>query len=316
MKDYYFGVDVGGTTIKMGLYSQKSSWVKKWEIPTRKENGGMYVLDDIAAAVYAAQQEFDLDNTRTAGIGIGVPGPVLKKSIVNGCVNVGWDVVNVSEELGKRTGLPVYVENDANIAALGEQWKGAGKDYQSVALLTLGTGVGGGIILDGKIVSGFQGGGGEVGHLPVVRDAVRSCNCGKADCVELAGSATGVLNCAKQLLSETDEPSAMRDIENLSAKDVCDCCAAGDALAQKCIDRAADALGTALACIGCIVNPEAFLFGGGMAAAGDILLEPIGRVYNAKVFPPLRGTPILQATLGNEAGITGAVRLVQIEQQA
>ena len=234
MKDYYFGVDVGGTTIKMGLYSQKSGWVKKWEIPTRKENGGMYVLDDIAAAVYAAQQEFDLDNARTAGIGIGVPGPVLKKSIVNGCVNVGWDVVNVSEELGKRTGLPVYVENDANIAALGEQWKGAGKDYQSVALLTLGTGVGGGIILDGKIVSGFQGGGGEVGHLPVVRDAVRSCNCGKADCVELAGSATGVLNCAKQLLSETDEPSVMRDIENLSAKDVCDCCAAGDALAQKC----------------------------------------------------------------------------------
>ena len=145
MKDYYFGVDVGGTTIKMGLYSQKSGWVKKWEIPTRKENGGMYVLDDIAAAVYAAQQEFDLDNTRTAGIGIGVPGPVLKKSIVNGCVNVGWDVVNVSEELGKRTGLPVYVENDANIAALGEQWKGAGKDYQSVALLTLGTGVGGGV---------------------------------------------------------------------------------------------------------------------------------------------------------------------------
>ena len=124
MRDYYFGVDVGGTTIKMGLYSQKSGWVKKWEIPTRKENGGMYVLDDIAAAVYAAQQEFDLDNARTAGIGIGVPGPVLKKSIVNGCVNVGWDVVNVSEELGKRTRLPVYVENDANIAALGEQWKG------------------------------------------------------------------------------------------------------------------------------------------------------------------------------------------------
>lgn len=314
MKEYYFGVDVGGTTVKMGLYSEKAGWIKKWEIPTRTENGGVHVLDDIAAAVYAAQQEFDLDNARTAGIGIGVPGPVLKKSIVNGCVNVGWDVVNVAEELGRRTGLPVYVENDANIAALGEQWKGAGKDYQNVALLTLGTGVGGGIILDGKIVSGFQGGGGEVGHLPVVQDSIRSCNCGKADCVELAGSATGVLNYAKRLLSETEQPSAMREMEELTAKDVCDCCAAGDALAQQCIDHAAEALGTALACIGCIVNPEAFLFGGGMAAAGNILLEPISRVYNAKVFPPLRGTPILQATLGNEAGITGAVRLVQIEQ--
>lgn len=314
MKEYYFGVDVGGTTVKMGLYSEKSNWIKKWEIPTRKENGGVHVLDDIAAAVYAAQQEFDIDNARTAGIGIGVPGPVLKKSIVNGCVNVGWDVVNVAEELGRRTGLPVYVENDANIAALGEQWKGAGKDYQSVALLTLGTGVGGGIILDGKIVSGFQGGGGEVGHLPVVHDADHACNCGKSDCVELAGSATGVLSYAKHLLSETEQPSVMRNIETLTAKDVCDCCAAGDALAQQCIDHAAEALGTALACIGCIVNPEAFLFGGGMAAAGDVLLAPIRRVYDAKVFPPLRGTPILQATLGNEAGITGAVRLVQIEQ--
>lgn len=314
MKEYYFGVDVGGTTVKMGLYSEKAGWIKKWEIPTRTENGGVHVLDDIAAAVYAAQQEFDLDNARTAGIGIGVPGPVLKKSIVNGCVNVGWDVVNVAEELGRRTGLPVYVENDANIAALGEQWKGAGKEYQNVALLTLGTGVGGGIILDGKIVSGFQGGGGEVGHLPVVHDADHDCNCGKSDCVELAGSATGVLSYAKKLLSETEQPSAMREIQELTAKDVCDCCAAGDVLAQQCIDHAAEALGTALACIGCIVNPEAFLFGGGMAAAGDILLEPISRVYNAKVFPPLRGTPILQATLGNEAGITGAVRLVQIEQ--
>lgn len=314
MKEYYFGVDVGGTTVKMGLYSEKAGWIKKWEIPTRTENGGVHVLDDIAAAVYAAQQEFDLDNARTAGIGIGVPGPVLKKSIVNGCVNVGWDVVNVAEELGRRTGLPVYVENDANIAALGEQWKGAGKEYQNVALLTLGTGVGGGIILDGKIVSGFQGGGGEVGHLPVVHDADHDCNCGKSDCVELAGSATGVLSYAKKLLSETEQPSAMREIEELTAKDVCDCCAAGDALAQQCIDHAAEALGTALACIGCIVNPEAFLFGGGMAAAGDVLLAPIRRVYDAKVFPPLRGTPILQATLGNEAGITGAVRLVQIEQ--
>ncbi len=314
MKEYYFGVDVGGTTVKMGLYSEKSNWIKKWEIPTRKENGGVHVLDDIAAAVYAAQQEFDIDNARTAGIGIGVPGPVLKKSIVNGCVNVGWNVVNVAEELGRRTGLPVYVENDANIAALGEQWKGAGKDYQSVALLTLGTGVGGGIILDGKIVSGFQGGGGEVGHLPVVHDADHACNCGKSDCVELAGSATGVLSYAKHLLSENEQPSTMREIEILTAKDVCDCCAAGDALAQQCIDRAAEVLGTALACIGCIVNPEAFLFGGGMAAAGDVLLAPIRRAYDAKVFPPLRGTPILQATLGNEAGITGAVRLVQIEQ--
>lgn len=315
MKEYYFGVDVGGTTVKMGLYSEKAGWVEKWEIPTRTEDGGVHVLDDIAATVYAAQQRHDIDNDHTVGIGIGVPGPVLKQSIVNGCVNVGWDVVNVSEELGRRTGLPVYVENDANIAALGEQWQGAGSNYSSVVLVTLGTGVGGGIILDGKIVSGCQGGGGEVGHMPVVQDSFRSCNCGKADCLELSGSATGIVRYAQHVLAESEEPSSMRDFDPLTAKDISDCCAAGDALAQQCIEHTAEALGTAIACIGCILNPEAFLFGGGMAAAGDLLLEPIRRVYNEKVFPPLRGTPILQATLGNQAGIIGAVRLVQTAQK-
>ncbi|MCD8356152.1 MAG: ROK family glucokinase [Clostridia bacterium] len=314
MREYYFGIDVGGTTVKLGLYSEKNGWMDKWEIETRTENGGENILPDIAAAVKKAEEKHKIDHAAVAGIGIGVPGPVLQDGTVNGCVNLGWGIINVSQKLGELTGLPVYAANDANIAALGEQWKGAGSAYQSLALLTLGTGVGGGVILDGKIVAGVLGGAGEVGHMPVLTASQDSCNCGKDDCLELAGSATGLLRYAKHRLEESDLPSSMREIENLSAKDVCDCCAAGDALAGECIAHAAEALGTAIACIGCVLNPEAFLFGGGMAAAGDILLEPIRKVYNEKVFPPLRGTPVLQAILGNEAGITGGVRLVQVSQ--
>lgn len=314
MKEYYFGIDVGGTTIKLGLYHEPSGWLDKWEIKTRKENGGANVLGDIAAAVKGAEQKHQINHADVAGIGIGVPGPVLQDGTVNGCVNIGWGVVNVSKELGILTDLPVYAANDANIAALGEQWKGAGSSYQSLILLTLGTGVGGGIIQDGKIISGILGGAGEIGHIPVLHDCTDACNCGKNNCLELAGSATGLVRYAKHRLEESDIPSAMRDITPLTAKAVCDCCADGDALAGECIAYAAEALGTAIACAGCILNPEAFLFGGGMAAAGDMILEPIRKVYNEKVFPPLRGTPILQATLGNEAGITGGVRLVQVSQ--
>ena len=315
MKNYYIGADIGGTTVKMGLYSEKSGWVEKWEIPTRTENGGENILPDVAGTIAQTCAKHGVAMDDVAGIGVGVPGPVLRDGTVNGCVNLGWGVFNVADVLGGLTGLPVYVANDANIAALGEQWKGAGSAYQSVVLLMLGTGVGGGVILDGRIVTGAIGGAGEVGHMPVFDYSEGACNCGKDNCLELAGSATGVLRDAKRRLAETDTPSSMRDIENLTAKDVCDCCAAGDALAQECIRRATDALGTAIASISCVLNPEAFLFGGGMAAAGELLLEPIRKVYREKVFPPLRETPVLRATLGNEAGITGGVRLVQVSQE-
>lgn len=315
MKKYEVGVDVGGTTVKMGLYHETDGWIEKWEIPTRKEEQGSKILPDIQQAIMQACARHGICKDEIAGIGIGVPGPVLRNGMVLGCVNLGWGTFNVAEKLSELTGLPVYAANDANIAALGEQWKGAGSDYQSVVLLTLGTGVGGGVILDGQIVTGTVGGAGEVGHMAMIDDVKTPCNCGKTGCMEQAGSATGLLRYAKQRLSESDEPSAMRACDPLTAKDVCDCCAAGDVLAQECIDYATDALGTAISYIGCILNPEAFLFGGGMAAAGELLLDPIRRVYREKVFPPLKDTPILHATLGNEAGIVGAVRLVQVMQK-
>ena len=313
-RNYAIGADVGGTSVKLGLYSEQAGWLEKWEIPTRTEERGAHILPDTAESIQTVCAQHGIEMDGVAGIGIGAPGPVLRDGTVCGCVNLGWDTVNVAEKLGKLTGRPVYVANDANIAALGEQWKGAGSAYQSVVLLTLGTGVGGGVILDGHIVTGAIGAAGEVGHMPVLSASAVRCNCGKTDCLEIAGSATGVLRCARQLLEERSTPSAMRGYRELTAKDVCDCCAAGDALASECIARAADALGKAIANIACVINPEAFLFGGGMAAAGDLLLNPIRRVFRETVFPPLRSTPIVRASLGNEAGITGGVRLVQISQ--
>ncbi len=312
MRSYYIGVDIGGTTVKMGLYREPDEWVEKWEIPTRRENSGTYILPDVSEAIIQAYARHGIKKEDVVGIGVGVPGPVLRDGTVRGCVNLGWDTFNVSTMLGDLTGLPVFVANDANIAALGEQWKGAGSEYESVALLTLGTGVGGGIILDGHIVGGALGAAGEIGHLPVLPDGTAQCNCGKTNCLELAGSATGLLRYAKQRLAQDDTPSAMRDVDALTTKDICDCCADGDALATECVLYAADALGTAAACIGCMFDPDVILFGGGMAAAGDILLDPIREVYRKKVFPPIQETPILRATLGNDAGVTGGVRLVQI----
>lgn len=314
MKPYYFGIDVGGTTVKLGLYHEPDGWKEKWEIPTRTQDGGANILPDIAQAVQQACARHAVELSDIAGIGLGVPGPVLDDGTVNGCVNLGWGVFNVADELSGLTGLPVYAANDANIAVLGEQWKGAGSKYQNVVLLTLGTAVGGGIVLNGRIWAGSNGAGGEIGHMPLADDVDEPCNCGKVGCLEQAGSATAVIHYAKKLLAGSDEPSLMRGIEPLMAKDICECCANGDVLAQKCIDRAAKALGKACACIGCMFDPEVFLFGGGMSAAGELLLEPIRQTYREQVFPRLRETPIARATLGNDAGITGAVRLIQLHQ--
>ena len=216
----------------------------------------------------------------------------------------------MSEELGKRTGLPVYVENDANIAALGEQWKGAGKDYQSVALLTLGTGVGGGVIVNGKVIDGSHGAGGEIGHITVNPHETAVCGCGKRGCLEQYSSATGVVRCMKKLLDENpDTPCTLRGTD-FEAKDVFDAARSGDALAAREVDEMASTLGMALANIAATTDPEMFMIGGGVARAGEVLFNPLVRHYKEYAFQSCKETPIKAASLGNDAGIYGAVRLI------
>lgn len=314
MKDICFGVDVGGTTVKMGLFTINGELLDKFEIPTRKEENGRYVLDDIGNAVMDELDKKNIEKERVLGIGIGVPGPVLDDGTVNRCVNVGWGVINVSEELGIRTGLPVKAGNDATVAALGEAWKGGASGYDSIALFTLGTGVGGGIIINGKPVNGSHGAGGEVGHIPVVYDETEVCSCGKRGCLEQVASATGIVKEARKILNEEKTESMLRNIEPLTAKDVFDCAKNGDVLAMKAVEKLGKYLGIAMAHVAGTIDPQVFVIGGGVSRAGDILLDVIGRNYRKYAFHASRDAKIVLATLGNDAGIYGAARLVAEKQ--
>lgn len=310
MKQYCFGVDLGGTTVKIGLFKTDGSKVTSYEIPTRKEENGKNILPDIAAAINEKTAEYKIDKTDIAGIGIGVPGPVLDDGTVNGCVNIGWGVLNVSKALSELTGMPVQVGNDATVAALGENWQGGGKGYDSMVLFTLGTGVGGGIIINGRPINGSHGAGGEVGHIPVVYDETEKCSCGKCGCLEQVASATGIVKETKKLLAKETIDSALRKYENITAKDVFDEAKAGDELANKAVAKLGKYLGIAMAHVAGVVDPEVFVVGGGVSKAGQFLIDAITDNYRQNVFYPSRGAKIMLATLGNDAGMYGAARLV------
>ena len=305
-----FGVDLGGTTVKMGLFTDGGLLLQDWEIPTRKEEKGAYILDDIAASINEKIEKEALDTDDIIGVGIGVPGPVTPSGIVKGCVNIGWGDTPVEESLKDKTGFNVKAGNDANVAALGELWQGGGKGNQSLVMVTLGTGVGGGIVLDGKIVTGTHGAAGEIGHMSVVYDETETCNCGKVGCLEQVASATGIVKEAKRFLSKDNAPSSLRDFKDFTAKDVFDEAEKGDVVALKTVDRLGEYLGIALGHISCIIDPDVFIIGGGVSRAGDFLIDAIQKHYVEKAYPQCKKTPIRLATLGNSAGIYGAARLV------
>lgn len=305
-----FGVDLGGTTVKMGLFTVEGSLLQDWEIPTRKEEKGAYILSDIADSINNKMEEESIDPDDVVGIGIGVPGPVTPSGIVKGCVNIGWGDTPVEEILKDKTGFEVKAGNDANVAALGELWQGGGKGNRSLVMVTLGTGVGGGIVLDNKIVTGTHGAAGEIGHMSVVYDETATCNCGKKGCLEQVASATGIVKEAKRFLENGSEPSSLRDIPDFTAKDIFDEAKKGDALALKTVDRLGEYLGIALGHIACVIDPDVFIIGGGVSKAGEFLIDAIQKHYVEKTYPQCKKTPIKLATLGNSAGIYGAAKMV------
>ncbi len=312
MKPYCFGVDLGGTTVKLGLLKTDGVLLEKWEIPTRTENKGAAIIPDIGGQIILKMQERSLTADDIQGIGIGVPGPVLNESIVNRCVNLGWDVVNVADELESLTHLPVTAANDADVAALGEQWIGGGKDYENIVMITLGTGVGGGIIMDGRIVAGRNGSAGEIGHMNVVdpEDTDGPCRCGRVGCLETAGSATGLVRLAGKKLRETTIPSVLRQMAAPSAKDILDAAKAGDELAVMIADKMMTSLAKAAAEIAVVFDPEVFVIGGGVSRAGDFLTEGISERYRQIAFYAVKNTPFVLARLGNDAGIIGAAAMI------
>lgn len=313
MDKYCFGVDLGGTSVKIGLFDTEGTVLEKWEIPTRKENNGSNILPDIANAILGKLEEKKIGKDSITGVGIGVPGPVDDNGVVYKAVNLGWGVMNINEILGGLLGIPVKAGNDANVAALGEMWCGGGKGCSDMVLATLGTGVGGGIIINGKMVTGSAGAAGEIGHIHIKDDEPDECGCGGHGCLEQYASATGVVRLANRKLQASAQDSVLRAAKDrgaLSAKTVFDAVKKGDKLACEVAEEFGEYLGKGLAAIACVVNPEVFVLGGGVSKAGGILCEYVSKYYTKYVFHGCRNAQFKLATLGNDAGIYGAAKLV------
>ena len=306
---YGFGIDVGGTTVKLAFFDEQGTMLHAWQIPTRTEEAGAHILPDIAAAVQGYLEENHVDKSQVIGIGLGIPGPVNSAGVVNKCVNLGWGVIHVSAMLSELTGLPVKAGNDANVAALGEYWKGGGAGYESMVMVTLGTGVGGGIVVDGKLLHGAHGCGGELGHMVLRKDEQERCGCGKQGCVEQFCSATGVSKLAREHLAATDAPSGLRDLGKIMAKDVFDAAKAGDAVAQEILEQYYACLGEFLASLSCVVDPDVLVLGGGVCKAGQVLLDGIRPYFDKYVFHAAIGVKFALAQLENDAGAYGAFKL-------
>ena len=306
---YGFGIDLGGTTVKIAYFDETGTMLDKWEIPTVTEGSGKQILPDIAASVLGYLEQNSIDRSAILGLGIGVPGPVNSKGVVNKCINLGWGVFNIAEELTSLTGFPVKAGNDANVAAMGEFWKGGGQGCENMVFTTLGTGVGGGIVVEGRLLHGAHGSGAEIGHLVLNRNETVRCNCGKYGCVEQYCSATGVVRLAKLRLEKDDAPSSLRGIGNLVCKDVFDAGKAGDAVALEVLEQVYAYLGEYLANVCNVVNPEKVVIGGGVSKAGRMLLDGMAPWFRKYVFHAASNVEFALASLGNDAGAYGAFKL-------
>ena len=306
------GVDIGGTSVKVGLFEITGELLDKWEVPTRKEEHGKYILSDVAASIRQRLAEKQITLADLTGIGMGVPGPVLPNGYVEVCVNLGWRDLNPQEQLsGLLDGILVRSANDANVAALGEMWQGGGKGYRDIVMVTLGTGVGGGVVMDQKIIAGQHGLGGEIGHIHVRDEETEVCNCGGVGCLEQVASATGIAREARRTMAASDKPSSLRKYgDDVTAKNVLDEAKAGDEMACGIVDVVSRYLGLVLSQITMIIDPERFVIGGGVSKAGAFLTDAIERHYDK--FTPIskQKASIGLAQLGNDAGIYGAARLI------
>ena len=314
MKPYVIGADIGGTTVKLGLFTSEGTLLEKWEIPTRTEQDGAGILPDVAQAIRAALERRGIDCGQVEGIGIGVPGPVDENHVVHKCVNLGWGVFSVRERMNEL--LPeipnVHAGNDANVAALGELWQGGGKGrgHKSAVMFTLGTGVGGGVVLNDRIVPGTNGGAGEVGHMTVDPLETEACSCGKRGCLEQYASANGVVRLAKRMLAQSDLPSKLREMDGFTSREICDLAREGEEMALAIVDRCGGYLGRAMSYVSCTIDPAIYIVGGGMSRAGDVLTDSISKYYQKYAFHVSARTKVVVARLGNDAGIYGCAKMI------
>lgn len=316
MKKYAFGADIGGTTVKLGLFTDDGTLLEKWEIKTTAVEGdNTAILKDVNSAIQAKIAERGIDKADVLGIGMGVPGPVLADGTVNKCVNLKWGVFNVVEAMQSISGFRVKAGNDANVAALGEQFRGGGQGYQNIVMTTLGTGVGSGVIIDGRILSGAFGAAGECGHFAVCDDETETCGCGKKGCLEQYASATGVVRLGKRAVEANAKaadplPTQLGDRYAVNSINIFKLAQEGDALALKVAAQYFDLLGKGLSYISCVVDPDAYVLGGGVSNVGQYLVDGVTKAFRKYCFHASTGAKIMVAKLGNDAGIYGCCRLV------
>ncbi len=309
---YCFGVDIGGTTVKLGLFKFDGEVIEKWEIKTRTENEGSNILPDVAATIQEHMAQHNLTKEDILGVGVGIPAPVMESGIVKATANLGWGYKEVRHELEDLLEIEVQVGNDANVAALGEMWKGGGLGHRNMIMITLGTGVGGGVITNGRIMVGGHGAGGEIGHVCVNYEETEVCGCGSRGCLEQYASATGIARMARKRLMKNEDATVLREtkLEDISAKTVFDAVKEGDAVACEIANDFGRYLGYALANLAVITDPDIIVIGGGVSRAGEVLLDYVTKYFNERVFFANKDCAFALATLGNDAGIYGAAKLV------
>lgn len=310
---YCFGVDIGGTFVKLGFFTAEGELLDKWQIPTRREDESSHVLPDIAAALEAKLEEKGIAKADVAGIGFGTPGPVTEDGVAVCPANLDWVNKPVAKELTELTGLPARGGNDVNVAGLGEMWRGGAKGYKNVVVVPIGTGVGAAIICNGKIITGARGAAGEVGHIHVDDEIQEPCGCKAVGCVEQFSSATGLVRMAKKAITESDRATTLRDLEEVTAKDVIDAAKAGDAVADEIFDKFCDYLGYSLAATAAVIDPEIFIIGGGVSKAGQVLVDRVQGYFKKYAWPGIRGIKFALAELGNDAGIYGAASMMVLK---
>jgi len=310
MKKYAFGVDIGGTTVKIGFFETNGTMLDKWEIKTNTANGGEAILGDIKASIEEKMAAVGITRDDVQGVGMGVPGPVTAEGVVKKCANLGWGEFNVQETATELFGMTVKAGNDANVASLGEMWMGGGKGYDNVVMVTLGTGVGAGVIIGGKMVHGTNGAGGEVGHMKVDETETEVCGCGKTGCLEQYTSATGVVRLTKRGLAAGNVETSLTKLDEITCKDVFDAARDGDAFACGIVEKFGQVLGGTLANVAAVVDPQVFVIGGGVSKAGQILIDVVVKYFKAKAFHACENTQFALASLGNDAGMYGCAKMV------
>lgn len=307
---YCIGVDIGGTFVKLGLFTVEGELLDKWQIPTRREDNSSHVLPDIAKSLEEKLAEKGISKEDVTGLGFGTPGPVTEDGVAVCPANLDWVNKPVAKELSELTGLPCRGGNDVNTAGLGELWRGGARGYKNVVVVPIGTGVGAAIIVNGKVIAGTRGAAGEVGHIHVDNEIETPCGCGAVGCVEQFSSATGLVRMAKKALAESDRATALRDLEEVTAKDVIDAAKAGDAVADEIFDKFCDYLGYSLAATAAVIDPEIFIIGGGVSRAGQVLVDRVHAYFVKYAWPGIREIKFALAELGNDAGIYGAASMV------